>query len=350
MIPMTQAAFSHQFRRCARPIGLAVLLTAGLLVTSPAEAQSNRAAAQALFEEGRDLMKKGDYDAACPKLAESQRLDPGVGTQFNLASCYEKQGKLASAWTLYLEVATATRKAGELKREKVARESADALKPKLTKLSIKVPEEARIEGLEVHMGETRVGTALWGVATPVDPGEVEVSAKAPGKKEWRETVKAEGEGQTVEVEVPVLEDAPVAGSPSDSGAEGDAISVSGESATGGVPPLRMASYVAFGVGAVGVGAGIYFLVDANAQYGEADDLCTVNGFQCPNDPAVLARVAELDSSGDTSSTLSIVSFVVGGVALGAGVSMFVLSAEDSSNQAGVHPWVGPGSIGVRGRF
>ena len=56
------------------------------------------AAAEWLFREGRALMKKGDFAPACAKLAESQRLDPAVGTLMNLAECEERIGRTASAW------------------------------------------------------------------------------------------------------------------------------------------------------------------------------------------------------------------------------------------------------------
>src|SRR5258706_2634131 len=66
---------------------------------------ADKAAAQTLFDDGRKLMAAGKFGEACPKLAESQTLDPGVGTPVNLADCYEPGGQTASAWTAFLEAA-----------------------------------------------------------------------------------------------------------------------------------------------------------------------------------------------------------------------------------------------------
>jgi len=82
----------------------------------------DKAAAQTLFDEGRRLMAAGKLADACPKLAESQKLDPGVGTQFHLSDCYERFGQTASAWAGFLEVAAAAKSAGQNDREKVARD------------------------------------------------------------------------------------------------------------------------------------------------------------------------------------------------------------------------------------
>ena len=74
---------------------LCSLTSAGAALAEPSAA--DRSAAQALFEQARDLMKQDKAAEACPKLEESQRLDPGVGTQFNLAECYVKMHRTASA-------------------------------------------------------------------------------------------------------------------------------------------------------------------------------------------------------------------------------------------------------------
>ena len=77
-----------------------------LLLTTSAKARADDATtADKLFEEANALAAVGRYAEACPKLAESQRIEPAVGTQFNLADCHEHLGQTATAFALFSEVA-----------------------------------------------------------------------------------------------------------------------------------------------------------------------------------------------------------------------------------------------------
>ena len=85
--------------RLAHAVRAVVVVLAALILAGTAHAQSeNKAAAEAAFRQGRDLMSKGDFAAACMAFRSSQTLDPQLGTQYNLGLCYEKAGMLASAW------------------------------------------------------------------------------------------------------------------------------------------------------------------------------------------------------------------------------------------------------------
>ncbi|MGA7123029.1 MAG: hypothetical protein WBY94_23200 [Polyangiaceae bacterium] len=70
---------------------------ATVLVANVATADDKTAAAQAatLFEEGHRLMVAEDYAAACPKLTESQTIDPAPATAFELGICYQKASQAA---------------------------------------------------------------------------------------------------------------------------------------------------------------------------------------------------------------------------------------------------------------
>jgi hypothetical protein len=160
------------------------------------------AAAQALFEQGKKLMAEKKYAEACPKFEESQKQDPGLGTQTNLAICYESMGRTATAWSLYLDVASQAKATNQPDREKKARDAAKALEGKLSKLTIQVDSPAT--GIEVKRNGEPVSQAMWGTAIPVDPGTIKLTAVAPDRKLWEKTITIEKPGDT-SVTVPELE-------------------------------------------------------------------------------------------------------------------------------------------------
>src|ERR1700685_1939228 len=102
----------HSLRRT----GLVVVAALAGIAGSTIAHADDSAAAQALFDQAKKAMAAHRYADACPKLEESLRLEEGVGTLLNLADCYEHEGKLASAWSKYIEVASKARAAGQSAR------------------------------------------------------------------------------------------------------------------------------------------------------------------------------------------------------------------------------------------
>lgn len=154
-------------------------------------------------------MDAGQAAAACPKFASSQKLDPGMGTKFRLAECYEKINKTASAWALFIEIGDEARGAKRLDREKIARKRADNLAPKLARMTVVVaPDLVNLAGLEVKRDGTVLEKAVWDVAMPIDPGEHFLTATAPGKTAWESKPVIVQDSKTIEVTIPRLVDAP----------------------------------------------------------------------------------------------------------------------------------------------
>ncbi len=172
-----------------------------------ADPQADARLAQALFDEGRTLMAQKRWTEACPKLAESQRLDPGGGTLLNLALCHAGEGKTATALVELHDALAAALRDGRVDREKLARETITSLEKEVPKITVDVPYAAQVEGLEVKLDETSLAPAAWGVAAPVDPGAHVVRATVPGRPPWTAVVSVTA-GERTSVSVPPLAETP----------------------------------------------------------------------------------------------------------------------------------------------
>ena len=92
----------------------ASLITVSLAYTSSAWADptpAQRATSDVLFADAKALVKAGQYNEACPKFVESQRIYPTPGTLLNIGDCYENSTppRLASAWGAYKQAEIAAR-------------------------------------------------------------------------------------------------------------------------------------------------------------------------------------------------------------------------------------------------
>lgn len=180
-------------------MGAASAAPRGALASDPQEQQL----AQALFDDGRRLMDAKRYSEACPKLAESQRLDPGGGTLLNLAICHEGEGKLATAKNDFDEALAVAVRDGRRDRQTIARQRIAAIEAAVPRVTVLVAPASDIDGLVVKLDGLALRRAAWGVATPVDPGSHLVEATATGRAPWSSTVEIDAT-QKKTVGVPVL--------------------------------------------------------------------------------------------------------------------------------------------------
>ncbi len=339
----------HRQRIWLRSIYLCIVVGVLCPWLSAAHAQSDadRAAAQALFDEAQELKEDGDFEAACKKFEASRALDPAPGTQLNLADCYERTGRTASAWVNYVEVAQI--KKGDKRRAAFAQQRADELKPRLSKLQIGVADP--VAGMVVKRGDVEVARPTWGVMVPVDPGAYEISATAPGKLPWRRTVEVEEEGEEAEVEIPALVDDDTGGDDDDDADDDTTVTPDGADSSGS--GQLIAGGVIGGLGLVGVGIGVAFTAIAHSAYDDSKDECLADEpNRCNADGVALREDAQ------SAQTVYAVSYAVGGAALVAGLITILVAPPASDGESddavgmGLAPWAAPNGAGLQltGRF
>jgi hypothetical protein len=267
-------------------------------------AGNDPAAAEALFRDGRAAAQKGDWETACPKLRESQRLDPAAGTLLNLADCEEHRGKIATAWQLYRQVVESLPESDE--RVPFAKKRAADLERKLPHLTVRlvgpVPNGAKVVRNEIELSDASLGSAL-----PVDPGAYKIVVTAPGHEpSTKEVVVAEGASPLIEIR---------AGAPL---------------GTTEIPPPkttsnRTAGWVVGGIGVAGLGVGAVAGILTLGKKGTVDDNC--NAEKRCNQAGYDAA-----QSGKTLGMVTTTGLVVG--AIGVGVGAYLLLSGDKNTTGG----------------
>jgi hypothetical protein len=302
--------------------GASVILFASVSLAAPAHAHAQTPAtadvarAEALFESGRQLMRERRFAEACPKLEESQRLDPAPGTRLNLADCWEHAGRTASAQREFLEVARVADMNGEKERAAIARNRAKQLENKLTKLALLVPPGARLPGLQLFRNSTPVPEAEWGAAQAVDPGTFVIEARAPGRRGYKSEFKLRNDAATHNLTIPTLViDRAVAAT-----APVDRATTRGEW-------LQRGGIGLAGLGAVGLAVGTVFGVRAVNLHQQSEDEGCDEHDACP------AGALETRESAVRNGNVSTVSFVVGGILLAGGAGLYVWGTRERSKES-----------------
>jgi hypothetical protein len=325
-------------------VSLSVILASALHASAAFSQERDPAAAEVLFREGKKLLNEGKLDQACPKLRESYALDPATGALLATALCYERAGKLASAWAAYTEAASRAKQEGQTDREQSARSSADRLEPRLAHLIVEVDGKVDASQVSVNRDGVPLRVAVWGTPIPVDAGTHLITATAPGMAKFERQVTSQ-DGEEIRVSVSFSRDSgnSAAADESDPSAPVRAdVAAAPAEAPGFWTPLRTTGVVigAFGVGGLALG-GIFSmralaLKDQSERDGcLPDNRCTEEGTSTRLD----AR-----SNGD----LATIATIAGAALVTGGVALFVIGAPDEPSSVGV--LIGPTSASLRGSF
>jgi hypothetical protein len=319
---------------------LALVLAAPLVfapeASHAADTAEDQAAATALFNEAKALVEASNLPAACEKFALSLKFEKRVGTTLNLADCYEKIGRTASAWARFNEAAILAQRSNQVERMEFARAHVAALEPTLVRMVV-APSRA-VEGMVVLRDGVSISPEVYGVSVPVDPGKHVLEARAPLKMPWSREVFLTAEQKQTDVIVPALADDVEAIARARARAEADAAKVRPERFWTG---QRIVGVATAALGVAGVAAGTVFGLDASSKWSDAKALC--DGAGC--DPAGVSLGKDAASAGN----LSTAGFVAGGVLVAAGAFVFLTGgAKAPAQKKGlvVSPSVGLRTAGV----
>jgi hypothetical protein len=313
--------------RTARTWLTAICAAAPFAVCTSVQADvsaTNRNLAQSLFDQAQQLMEEGRYAEACPKLVQSQSLDPAGGTLLNLGLCYEKEGKFATAWAYFKEGLSIARRDNRPEREQAAEEHIASLEPKLARVTFAVAGGG-IENERITLDDSQVGKSAWSVFAAVDPGSHEIVATAEGRKAWRTRIDL-GPGERRTIAIPPLEE--------QLGDDGGAMPKDGD--------RPVAGYLVAGGGVLAIGVGTFFGLRTLSKRRES------NGH-CPTDSTCTSEGVSLNKEAITSAWIADAGIGLGVLGLGVGAYLIfgrqlqpTSAASTTSSGVQVLPEVGTG--------
>jgi hypothetical protein len=320
----------------AAAFSIAVSGARTILAAEPTEAEI-------LFREARKLARAGDWKDACPKFAESERLDPAPGTLLNLADCEEHFGSLVSARE-HFSLAASGFPLGDEGRA-VALGRVAVLDKRIAHVTLRLAADVPPSAV-VKKANVIVDPATLGQPVSTDPGMLDVVVSLTGHADRKYSLNVP-EGGTVEQELQVgevLATQPAVGTtvPAVEGGSRET-----GPAPGPPPPPTNHTALGLGIASLGVGAislgvgavtGILSLSDASTAKRDCDPT-----LRTCSEPGHNAAV----SSG-TLATVSTITLIAGGAlaALGGSLLLFGPKGTESTTATAVIPFVSPTEAGA----
>jgi hypothetical protein len=320
-----------------------VLLVALAAPDALAQPASNGSAADALFQSAKAAMVRGDFATACSQLTESLHLDPEPGTMLNLAECEDRRGQVASALA-HLEEARRRLPPNDY-RVAFTEQRIVALGKRTPRLSLRLADGVKAEGLRVQRDGVEVAPGSFGTALLLDPGVHVFVVSLAGREDARvEVTLHEGDARVVELAPGPVSSGHAAAAvtalpPATVPVRGDGPSAPQRGGT-----QRTVGLVVGAAGVVGLGLGGVFGLLSKSTYDGATKHCPAGPTSCDGTGIKGGTTAY------GQATVSTVTFICGGALLLAGVALY-LTAPPAGATA-VMPMAGPsfGGLSLQGGF
>ena len=282
-----------------------------LLLVSSLAVADDKSKADTLFKQGKKLMSEKKYSEACEAFEKSQALDPGIGTQLNIAKCFEDWGKLARALKAYRAAEKMASDAHDPRADKI-QGLVTELEPQVPRLTIHTPKGASTDKVTID------GAPAGDLAEPlaVDPGpHTIVYPNADGKMKTKVVPVERGGSSDVTLDLPtattVVDNKPPPPPPPPPPAETDP----GHG-------YRLAGYVVGGAGVVAIGVSSYLALSARSQYNDALK-AHCGGMTNGCDAVGLTDTHDARSK----ANLATIVFSAGLAAVGGGVALYLLAPK-----------------------
>jgi len=296
--------------------------------------------ARKLAQDAADSLDAGQFAEALERAKQAEELFHAPTHILLMGQALEGLGRLAEAAETYEKLVAEPLPA---KGSAVFRKAQDEGANRLKAFVAKIPSLLlRVRGPKPNAATATVdGQPFTGFesARRFDPGDHKVHVEAEGFIADDRVVSLPAKGGVVSIEIvlkPVVETAPtkpVLPTPPDTTSKGSS-------------PFLAPTLVAFGVGVAGLGVGA---VTGGLFLSQLSDLKD----RCPADRCPPEEQPNIDDTG-TMGNVSTVALSVGGAAAATAVVLLIVSLTSSDASEGkrpaVLPMVGPGWLGVGGRF
>jgi hypothetical protein len=319
------------FARLARWI-CAVLVVVALGGARPALAQNEAtpealAAARALFTEGIELEKAGQWEEALAKFEKVAAVKMTPQVRFHIALCHEHLGRLVDAVNGFELAEQEARAAGQRARDVLenAPKRAAALRDRVAHVVLHVDGQVRTS--KIYIDSKEVALALVDTSIPVDPGDHVIEVRRDSEVTFTEELSFD-EAQTRELNLEINDPEPPPPPPPPT-PDPTVEPQPKPPVTVDEGPPQWIAYVVAGAGAAVVGgAGILWLLRQSTLRNISSE-CEDPGFQnC--DPAS-AGDADLARQYDIGSKVAL---GVGLAGVATGVALwFILWPDDEPNPA-----------------